>query len=528
MSGEAIAPRMTGRQRVALVLVVASAALVVRWTRPEPALAFAPREDALEYVASAQSIAQRGSFLLQVGPHRLRPRYAPGFPLLLALFLKVGVPPESLWRVAGALGAAAAGLMALLAAALATRLAPRVNDGAPQPLVAWTAGLATGFVWVASPVAVRVGRAVMSDQPAALAAVGALVALGGALLLANHPRAVWMAGLGGLLWGITAIMRPVTGALLLAPLATLALASLWLSPRGRTLRCAIVAGVGFTVPCAIACILLIRSGLPPLPWSGYHFWLPDQFGSLTRTFRFQSALEPIQGLGAGGAPLSNFQVGTRVLLGLPGIKLAHQPGRFWPLLGSLAGVGLWLVARRRGPRAAQLSSAIAWAVIVWALAHLLMFSPYAFSGGRFYLPVLTAQAVLFGAGIGVGLAFIRRQWRPCAVLVVALTLFAVSPAHRSRFLPAEYRPPPLERAVPKRVRAWLAMTDAARASTPMRFDPVYAQALGLLDEAAISSVTEWGQLPPTWHVRQLVRLGHVNAAEMASPGPPAERARPST
>ncbi len=44
----------------------------------------------------------------------------------------------------------------------------------------------------------------------------------------------------------------------------------------------------------------------------------------------------------------------------------------------------------------------------------------------------------------------------------------------------------------------------------MPFDPLYAQALGLLSPQALRDVESWGRLPPTVHVRRLREMGYFD------------------
>jgi hypothetical protein len=100
-------------------------------------------------------------------------------------------------------------------------------------------------------------------------------------------------------------------------------------------------------------------------------------------------------------------------------------------------------------------------------------------------------------------------------VALALLLPALFPARRARWVASDYKLPQIERGVRKRVPAWLASSDADRRGRRLPFDPVHAQARGLLPPAAVAGIREWGTLPPTWHVRQLARLGHVGREEIS-------------
>jgi hypothetical protein len=325
------------------------------------------------------------------------------------------------------------------------------------------------------------------------------------------------AAAAGLLWGVVAVTRPVAGALMLPPIAVLAWTALRRPPRGPLLHALAAASAGALVAPLVVSLVLLHSGLAPLPWSGYRFWMPAQFDSVRGPFMLRSALEDRAGLGEGGAALSNLQLGIRALLGLTGIRRSHQAGFVWPLLGWIAGVFLWRAARRRRP-ALACASPLATAFLAWTAGHLVVFSLYVYSGGRFYLPVLATLAALFGAGTGVALSRLAPGLRiGLGGTVALLAVFASGIPGPTQS--GEYTPPPLERALPRRVPRWLALDDATRARGTVPFDPVFAQALGLLGPEAVAGVHEWGKLPATWHVQQLVKLGVIPAAEMAAPQP---------
>jgi hypothetical protein len=74
-------------------------------------------------------------------------------------------------------------------------------------------------------------------------------------------------------------------------------------------------------------------------------------------------------------------------------------------------------------------------------------------------------------------------------------------------------PPPAfpDRDLRSAVAAWLRLSDAARAAATMPFDPLEAQALGLLPPATTARLRAWGDLPPTVQVRRLRALGLLPA-----------------
>ncbi len=78
---------------------------------------------------------------------------------------------------------------------------------------------------------------------------------------------------------------------------------------------------------------------------------------------------------------------------------------------------------------------------------------------------------------------------------------------------AELRREPLPNVDTERTRArfdrWLAIGDERRSRRTMPFDPVHAQALGLLTPEVAAQVHAWGELPDTVHVRRLRANGFL-------------------
>ena len=68
-------------------------ALAVRWggNAELKGSRFHPWPDTVEYAAEAQALARSGQVFLQIGPYRARPRYPPGWPLLIAAAVRLGV-----------------------------------------------------------------------------------------------------------------------------------------------------------------------------------------------------------------------------------------------------------------------------------------------------------------------------------------------------------------------------------------------------------------------------------------------------
>ena len=552
---------MTDRRRyrvlgaAVLVLVVAPLALAARWrwaaTADGPQLR--PRPDALEYAAAAQAIAAEGRYYLQVGPYRVRPRYPPGWPLVLAAALRLGVAGDRLWRVTGVFGAGLASLLALVAASAVWRRAGR--QGVRAAAGALAAGVVAGVAWALAPAAVAAGRAALGDEPAAF--VAGLFVLGTWLgvkprlvapreTVAGHPApAPPRAGIGGvdrppslrdgvaregdpvfaaraaaagggLAFGLLAGMRPAS-ALLFSPAAVIFAGYGWRAFGTRELlrRAALWGGGAAVVPLLVAG-LLWRSQLPPWEWSGYRYWAPRWYAAAGTTFNLRYALHGNDDFprGPGGRPIPNLRYYGEILLGLPGLSPDSYLGRYWPSLGWLAGL---LLAWRRRCHPAVTAALLAVAAV--AAAHLVFYSLYFFPAARFLLPVmplpLLAAAVASGLGIAgpdaAAPAAPERRGSSCIRLGAGLAAAGLIAATVAGF--AAFRSMPVaafpDQHVQAAFAAWRQLPEQARAAIVMPFDPVEAQALGLLPPPVVSQLRSWGTLPPTIHVRRLRALGLI-------------------
>lgn len=517
-----------GLLRLALLgVLIVPVALWARWHGSPEASGpfFHPRPDALEYAATAQSIAQTGRVYLQIGPYQIRPRYPPGWPLLLAAALRSGVAATDLWRVTGVFGAVLAWLLAVVVAGATKAL---TGEGGKNTLFA---GLLAGWLWALAPIAAGVGRTVLSDEPAALAAVATLVFTGLGLLLGPERAALetpsssrsapLAAALGGLSLGLCAAMRPIAAVLLAPPLLVLLIAAARRSGIRPLLPRIGAWVVGAAVFPAVVLILLHRSGLPPAEWSGYADWVPERYGRLSDTFSLRYALEPDESflLGAEGEPSSHLGIAARVLLGLPGLRAHHSLGLFWPILGWLAAIPLYRADRATRHRAglpAVLAPWIAAALLLWVAGHIAVFSLYFYPTSRFYLAPLALCTALLATACGLGWTRpgLRLRLLPAlaAVLVLALTVRG--------WTELQQEPLPEERDERTRSRfaRWKERSDEERAGRIVPFDPVFAQALGLLTPEVVDSVHVWGTLPPTVHVRRLRALGVLPPEAAAESG----------
>jgi hypothetical protein len=490
-----------------LVALIFPLALAARWcwAATPDGRQLRPRPDALEYAAAAQAIAQGGRYYLQVGPYRVRPRYPPGWPMVLACAAWLGVAGDELWRVTGVLGAGLACLLALVAAAAVWRLSGE-QPGRKPGAGALAAGLLVGLGWALAPVAVAVGRVALGDEPAAL--VAGLAVLGAAAgLLARQSAGSWRlpAALGGASFGLLAGMRPAS-ALLVAPAVLLFAAYGWRAYGGReALRRGALWACGAAMVPLLITVLLWRSDLSPWRWSGYALWAPRWYADVHTTFNPRYALVGNDDFerGAGGRPIPNLQYYSEVFLGLPGLSSDSYLGLWWPAAGWLAGAALVWRHRRRPPAAAG-----GLATAAMAAAHLVFYSLYFFPAARFLLVPLALPLLALGVACGLGASRPGLAARLgsglagaglAAAVVVAFLAFSGEPATAAS----------PDRDVRSSCAAWLRLPDGVREGRPMPFDPVEAQALGLLPPTAADRIGAWGVLPPTVEVRRLRALGII-------------------
>ena len=504
-------------QIMLLILVVVPLATLVRWQLCNRGWgpSFLPHPDSLEYAAGAQSIAHYDDYFLQVGPHRVPPRYPPGWPWLLSLAVRAGVPGESLWKVTAMAGALVSLTLAVGAWA-ATRWLLLVTQGSNAGgTPAWApicAGLTAGLIWSFAPLPVFVGQTCNSDEPCLLLSLVCL-----ALLMtgtrssgsANGGR-LWLLG-GGLALGLVAAIRFVSAALLIVPIVVVLTMSRHRQGWHAVLRRGVWIAAGAI--CMVA-FVAAASGVIPWHWSGYAFWSPRWYASLTSTFNLSYALHgnPAYYRGAPSAVTPHLIYGLHVLFGLTAGWAIGSIGRWWPVLGWAALGWGWVRMRRLGMRGTHGAIAIG-GLAVWALAHLALFSFYLCHEPRFFLAPLAVCVVGFAVGCGVTTAARAARFRitaglaACGVVVATIGLGQRIPT------------PPAGRQTPTEVRAsfdrWRAAGDDGRRGKVVPFDLVQAQALGLYTRDALASVKDWGLLPRQRHVVLLLSNGELDDGEVS-------------
>jgi hypothetical protein len=377
------------------------------------------------------------------------------------------------------------------------------------------AGLLAGSLWALAPMAVDLGQTLMSDEPTTLVCLVGLL-LTGAAFLRERTRGDWALALtGGIAFGLAAAMRSIVAVLMLVPIISFFFGAFLLGGfRRKPLLPRLLAwGVGAAVFPALTMLILARSGWPVLQWSGYAFWMPGHYEHLTDTFALRYAFQPDTAFPEGQGAISHLNLAARVLLGIPGLRIIRYLGRLWPIAGWLAAIPLYRIARRRYPETARWT---ALGLLLWTLGHVAVFSVYFYPSARFYLAPLALCLVLLATACGVGLAWPDRR----AKLAAGLATLLVAALSVQGFLAFRRDPPPNVELGRTRARfaKWLAKGDEWRSQRTMPFDPVHAQALGLLTPEVAAQVHFWGELPDTVHVRRLRTNGYLAAHALESTG----------
>ena len=501
----------------AVVLLTVLASFAARlWIPPFfDGATFPPFPDGLEAVASAQSIAQDGRFLLHVGPNTVRPRYSPGFPLLLAGFLRLGLPADRLILVVATCDAAIAGVAALGALALMSYLA-RSDGFGPPSASAWVgAGLVAGVPFALAMFPALVGKMLHSDPATNLATLLALgcggLALGTSRLRSRYFALAFVGALGA--WVLTA--RPIDGVLLGVGSLPLMWRAIRTWSRQELLVSSWVLLAGALVPVLFTLGLLVASGLSPLHWTGYAFWLPELFEHPHRIFGIRFALQPSGYPVLGGGPAPGVLVSSSMLLGIP---KGGGLGWAWPTLGWVA---LYIARRRieQLPRtsASEAVRALLAAGLLWSLARALFFPFYFYPSERFYLGPLALVAAGTGFAFGVLWNHSRRSLRLAALLLLAGILWDSWSSLALRLADHREKPESSRPRLLAEFEAWKELTPQQRRQRRMPFDPLQAQALGSLDRESIEGMQGWGRLPETYHFQTLRRLGVIQAEPRRRP-----------
>jgi len=488
--------------------------------------------DAVEYAAGAQSLVGEGRYVLHLGPLDARPHYSPGFSMLLAPFVAAGLPGDALWQTGLLFGWLLACLTAASVAYLASIGAERASGTWRLTAIAVVASCA-GATWLVAPFSLNTGTLLLSDKAALLfcilAAGSTLPALG-----APGTRAALSQLALGASAAAAAAVRPIAAALLVAGSLPVFIHAI----RDRRTRAEIIRIAGRTLAGASAVAvpvsaILFTSGFPPFRWTAYGFWTPkDSFpGLVDFAVSYAFAGNPSRPFQAGEPLLPHAQVVWQALLGIPGLGETHYLGYLWPLLGW----GAMLLVLRRPSSWSGTQIALARSAAWWAIATSITFVFYSWPLPRYL--VGSHWIVLIGTfGLLARRAATDRPGRAVIAVVLALLATGSSLALSLRADSAYVAWRDLNSETRSGFNAWLRLSDAERAGRKMPFDPLRAQALGLLRFESASKIRCWGLPIGHHHWFRLKTLGllrvdpdrriHFSAASAPFVRPADECSRP--
>jgi hypothetical protein len=439
---------------------------------------------------------------LRFGPITAPPRYAPGFPLLLAVALRAGVPPVHLRDVVVLADGAVTFLVALLAgqAVPAVRRALGVaGDPGRESLAGVAAAGVCGAVAGFSKWSV-VGSSLLASDVVCLLA-GAITLLAWCRVFAGEPGrrgAAALAAVAGAGFAWTCAIRTVEGALL-APVLAAAPFVLRSAPV-RRLRAALPAfALGAAVPAGLVALLLVRSGRSPTEWSAYAFWVPwiaEPGVAFSSRHLFASAFLP---------EWPGWRLLTSLVFGLPA---GYELGILWPALAWIAaGVVWWRLRRRSGGRTLRGVIAL---LGLWSATHCLVYPFYFYPATRFYLVATQVVTLFGGAAVGLGVAHGRRAVRLVALAAgVAVAWLSVSGWWGLTKIQSRHRQGAAQESVERELERWRRMRPEVRRTRRISFDLLQAQALGHFDEETVARIRVWGLLPRDSYVLRLNELDLV-------------------
>ncbi len=303
------------RDAIALAALLATALLLMAQSGFKRAVELMPWPDGLEYAAAAVSLDQGRGAELHFGGYSYPSRYTEGYPLILAAAYPI------LGHDVAELGDAtvAMGLLAIVALYLLT-----------LGCFGRASAFAAGILMAVSPVFVTYSTLVLSDVPALAVAILAALALARASRAQESSSPSSLSGterqaalvywaIFGFLAGFAVMIRPTSATML----AGLVVAFVAVRPAGWKSRS------------AVASLAALAIGFAPLPlWqarenfahlgsafaSGYAWWVPEVYGSLSRTFNAAFLLGPTMPRN----PYGNLPVYMLTLCGLDG--LIDNPG----------------------------------------------------------------------------------------------------------------------------------------------------------------------------------------------------------
>ncbi len=362
-----------------------------------------PTPDAIEYAAIAVDLDSGLGPVLHFGGNSYPPRYTIGYPLILAAaYPLVGHRPERLCLVTA--------LTALVAIAGLYLLTLWAFDR-PSAILA-------GLLLATSPYFLGLSTCVMSDVPSL--AVVVLAAL--AFLYAEEKESLVASTLCGLLAGLAVIVHVTNGAILAGMLA----AALLVRPRRLRFAQVMAFAIGFApFPGLQAWVNLHYLG--SILSSGYVFWLPEFYSSVSTSFKLSYFVVPPDSSYLHG----NFVSYTLAMLGLDGVfgqltlgeefrTLIRARYAFYPFpVAVCAGLGVFFAIR--GKRNARTMRAV-YLGLGFLAALLLTYFFYFYVDPRYLMPALF---IVFAAA-GYGLVSVnrgpQRGWAGFAVIALDVLL----------------------------------------------------------------------------------------------------------
>ncbi len=372
-----------------LAVVLGIALLLMAQSGLKRGVELMPWPDGLEYAAAAINLDQGRGAVLHFGGYSYPSRYTEGYPLILAAAYPI------LGREVGKLvyATVALGLFAIIALYLLTlELFGRA-----------AATIAAGLLAV-SPIFVTYSTLVLSDVPTL--AVTILAAL--ALVRATRAEAAMGSERGagavywaifGLLAGFTVMIRPTNAAILIGVAAGL-LAAPPPAPKSREARISLAA---FAIGFAPMPLWQARENLAHLGSvfaSGYAWWVPEVYGSFSRTFNAAYLFGPTMPRN----PWGNLPVYLLTLCGLDGwLGNPGAPSFYLYPFSAAAFAMLGIVAAIRSARIVQRR------IVCFGLGFLgalvAIYAVYVFTEIAFILP---GCFILFAAA-GYGAALANRR-----------------------------------------------------------------------------------------------------------------------
>jgi hypothetical protein len=366
----------------AIVAIALLSNLIVRSGGLRRGFELMPWPDGLEYAASGVNLANGRGAVLHFGGYTYPSRYTGGYPLILALSLRVSGERFPLF-FAVSLGIALLSVFAIFI--LARLLFGRVT--------AITAALMLAL----SPVFITYSSLVMSDVPTLFVTICAAVMLVVATSDYVTQSSSWMQMAAWLMFGLAAgfstIIRPTNAAILVG----LALCVLMVPLERRDIaglaRVVLAVAIGFAIP--VAWQLHQNSiNLGSAFASGYSWWVPEVYGAGGRTFSSAYLFGPTMPRN----PHGNVIVYLTTLLGFDGMLGDRGNPRYflYPFAAAVfAIVGFIAVFRAPGRSNAR---RLMWFGLGYLAALTGLYCFYVFTDVAFILPGAFILFIAAGAG----------------------------------------------------------------------------------------------------------------------------------